>query len=222
MLARVDEFDPAFFHLSPLEARAMDPQQRLFLQESYRALEDAGYAGDGDERAFGVFAGCATNDYTQLLTDSGSRDSGQAFLGNAPSILAARIAYFLNLTGPTLAVDTACSSSLVAVHLACESIRRGECTAALADGVAVMVTPELLIRTSQTGMLSPTGRSAPFDADADGIVLGEGVGVVVLKRLDAALADGDQVHAVIRAAWASTGTARPTASPPPAPLRRQH
>ncbi|MFE7390176.1 SDR family NAD(P)-dependent oxidoreductase [Streptomyces sp. NPDC057582] len=199
MLARVDEFDPAFFHLSPLEARAMDPQQRLFLQESYRALEDAGYAGDGGERAFGVFAGCATNDYTQLLTDSGSRDSGQAFLGNAPSILAARIAYFLNLTGPTLAVDTACSSSLVAVHLACESIRRGECTAALAGGVAVMVTPELLIRTSQTGMLSPTGRSAPFDADADGIVLGEGVGVVVLKRLDAALADGDQVHAVIRA-----------------------
>ena len=113
-------------------------------------------------------------------------------------MLPARIAYLLNFSGPTMALDTACSSSLVAVHLACESIRRGECEAALAGGVAVMTTPQMHIWCSKTGMLSPTGKCAPFDESADGIVLGEGVGVVVLKSLARALADGDTVHGVIR------------------------
>ncbi|GAA4092688.1 hypothetical protein GCM10022248_73920 [Nonomuraea soli] len=200
MLSAVDEFDAAFFNLSPLEAEAMDPQQRLFLQEAWHAMEDAGYAGgSGGRRPWGVFVGCAAGDYARRLAEAGLGDSGQAFLGNTSSVLPARIAYLLNFGGPTMAVDTACSSSLVAVHLACESIRRGECDAAVAGGVAVMTTAQMHIWCSNAGMLSPSGACAPFDESADGIVLGEGVGAVVLKRLDQALADGDHVHGVIRA-----------------------
>ncbi|MGY4996982.1 SDR family NAD(P)-dependent oxidoreductase [Streptomyces sp. 900105245] len=206
LLRGVDEFDPAFFRLSPLEAEAMEPQQRLFLEEAWKALEDAGYGsgatGRADERGSrdcGVFVGCGTGDYDEVLAAAGQSDTSHAFLGSAPSVLAARIAYFLDLTGPTLAVDTACSSSLTAVHLACESLRRGECETALAGGVALMLTPRVHIRCSNAGMLSPTGTSAPFDARADGIVLGEGVGVVVLKPLARALADGDHIHGVIKA-----------------------
>ncbi|HEU5109110.1 MAG TPA: beta-ketoacyl synthase N-terminal-like domain-containing protein, partial [Micromonosporaceae bacterium] len=199
MLADVASFDAGLFHLSPLDAQAMDPQQRLFLSEAWHALEDAGYAtSPGQRRPWGVFAGCAAGDYARLLADAGEGGSGQAFLGNSCAMLPARVGYLLNLSGPTMAVDTACSSSLVAVHLACESIRRGECEAALAGGVAVMNTAQMHIWCSRTGMLSPTGTCAPFDASADGIVLGEGVGVVVLKRLDRALADGDHIHGVIR------------------------
>uniref|UniRef100_UPI0015C563F8 SDR family NAD(P)-dependent oxidoreductase n=1 Tax=Streptomyces sp. JHA26 TaxID=1917143 RepID=UPI0015C563F8 len=201
LLDDVDAFDAAFFGVSPLEAEAMDPQQRLFLREAWNALEHAGYGAPRTAATgnCGVFVGSGAGDYGRLLADRGQRDSGYAFLGNAPSILAARIAYLLDLTGPTLAVDTACSSSLVAVHLACQSIRSGECDMALAGGVALMLTPELHVRCGQVGMLSPTGVCAPFAASADGTVLGEGVGAVVLKRLDRALADGDTVHGVIRA-----------------------
>ncbi|MFD4987451.1 SDR family NAD(P)-dependent oxidoreductase [Streptomyces sp. NPDC058374] len=201
MLSSVDEFDAGFFQVSPLEAQAMDPQQRLFLETAWRALEDAGYAVRSSERRkWGVFVGCGAGDYADVLAAAGEDPaSGYAFLGNSGSVLAARIAYLLNFSGPTMAVDTACSSSLVAVHLACESIRRGECEAAVAGGVAVLSTPRMHIMTSKTGMLSPTGRSAPFDASADGIVLGEGVGAVVLKSLERALADGDHIHGVIKA-----------------------
>ncbi|MCT7356957.1 phosphopantetheine-binding protein, partial [Streptomyces sp. 15-116A] len=201
LLDDVDAFDAAFFGISPLEAEAMDPQQRLFLREAWNALEHAGYGAPRTAATgtCGVFVGSGAGDYGRLLAERGERDSGYAFLGNAPSILAARIAYLLDLTGPTLAVDTACSSSLVAVHLACQSIRAGECDMALAGGVALMLTPELHVRCGQVGMLSPTGVCAPFAAPADGTVLGEGVGAVVLKRLDRALADGDTVHGVIRA-----------------------
>ncbi|MFC4534168.1 SDR family NAD(P)-dependent oxidoreductase [Sphaerisporangium dianthi] len=199
MLSDVDAFDAGFFSVSPLEAEAMDPQQRLFLEEAWHALEDAGYATkNGGRRPWGTFVGCAAGDYARLLAAAGEGNSGHAFLGNVSSVLPARIAYLLNFSGPTLAVDTACSSSLVAVHLACESIRRGECEAALAGGVAVMTTAQMHIWCSSAGMLSPSGTCAPFDASADGIVLGEGVGVVVLKRLDQALRDGDTVRAVIR------------------------
>ncbi|WP_432954400.1 SDR family NAD(P)-dependent oxidoreductase [Micromonospora haikouensis] len=200
MLDRVDLFDAGFFAVSPVEAESMDPQQRLFLQESWRALEHAGHAGMGGEpRRYGVFVGTGTGDYARLLGEQDVADTAQAFLGVSPSILAARIAYHLDLVGPTMAVDTACSSSLVAIHLAAESLRRGECDAALAGGVALMLTPQLHVRSSQIGMLSPSGRCRPFDEEADGTVLGEAVGVVLLKRLDRALADGDRVHAVIRA-----------------------
>ncbi|MGW2218549.1 SDR family NAD(P)-dependent oxidoreductase, partial [Nonomuraea sp. NPDC001684] len=217
MLTDVDAFDAAFFNISPLEAETMDPQQRLFLQEAWHALEDAGYAARSGRRPWGCFVGCGAGDYAGLLAAAGRDDTGHAFLGNASSVLPARIAYLLDFGGPTMAVDTACSSSLVAVHLACESIRRGECEAAVAGGVAVMNTPRMHIWCSKAGMLSPTGTCAPFDESADGIVLGEGVGVVVLKRLDRALADGDHVHGVIRASGvngdgASNGITAPSAS----------
>ncbi|MGC4806662.1 SDR family NAD(P)-dependent oxidoreductase [Micromonospora sp. DT233] len=197
LLSDVDSFDAAFFRISPMEAELMDPQQRLFLEQSWAALDDAGYATAGPRRC-GVFVGSGGGDYLRLLERSGQDDTGQAFLGNAPSILAARIGYLLDLTGPTMSVDTACSSSLVAVHLAVESLRSGACDMAIAGGVAVMVTPRMHVWTSKTGMLSPTGRCAPFDASADGIVLGEAVGAVVLKRLDRAVADGDHVYAVVK------------------------
>ncbi|MGW0487970.1 SDR family NAD(P)-dependent oxidoreductase [Streptomyces olivaceus] len=234
LVSGADEFDPAFFRLSPLEAEAMDPQQRLFLQEAWKALENTGYGGGGTDRPTergtrdcGVFVGCGAGDYTDLLTAAGQADTGHAFLGSSPSVLAARISYFLDLTGPTLAVDTACSSSLTAVHLACESLRRGECRTALAGGVALMLTPRLHIRCSNAGMLSPTGTSAPFDARADGIVLGEGVGVVVLKPLAQAVADGDHIHGVIRATGVNgdgrtNGMTAPSAAAQTELLRRVH
>ncbi|MFD4506944.1 SDR family NAD(P)-dependent oxidoreductase, partial [Streptomyces sp. NPDC058457] len=200
LMPDVDAFDASFFQLPPREAETMDPQQRLFLQEAWRALENAGYAGPAaGPRRWGVFAGCATGDYIDLLTEQGTAGTSGAFLGNAPSVLAARIAYLLDLTGPTLAVDTACSSSLVAVDLACASLLRGECETAIAGGVSVLSTPKMHIWTSKSGMLSPTGRCTPFAAEADGIVLGEAVGVVVLKPLDRAVADGDHIHGVILA-----------------------
>src|SRR6185437_15222491 len=118
--------------------------------------------------------------------------------GNSPAILPARIAYHLDLVGPCVAVDTACSSSLVAIYQACRSLTDGECDLALAGGVAAFATPEHLVLSSSVGMLSPTGRCRPFDADADGLALGEGVGVVLLKPLARALADGDPVHGVIK------------------------
>ncbi|WP_329213072.1 SDR family NAD(P)-dependent oxidoreductase [Streptomyces sp. NBC_01485] len=198
LLADLDTFDPRFFQLSPMEAEAMDPQQRQFLQQAWRALEDAGYAVPGARRRCGVYVGASGGDYHQLLREAGQADTGQAFLGTNMAILAARIAYLLDLSGPTMTVDTACSSSLTAVHLAAEAVRSGDCEMALAGGVALMTTPQMQLWTSKAGMLSPTGRSTPFDAGADGIVLGEGVGVVVLKSLRRAQADGDHIHAVIR------------------------
>ncbi|XVV00821.1 alpha/beta fold hydrolase [Actinosynnema sp. CA-248983] len=225
LLDDIDTFDAGLFRISPLEAEAMDPQQRLFLEQSWAALEDAGHAGK--PQRCGVFVGCAAGDYGQLLDAAGVGATGEAFLGTASSILPARIAYLLDLTGPTVAIDTACSSSLTAVHLACQSIRSGECDTALAGGVAVMCTPRMQVWTSQTGMLSPTGRCVPFDDSADGIVLGEGVGVVVLKRLDRALADGDHVHGVILADGVNgdgrtNGITAPSAASQAALLREVH
>ena len=196
----VDRFDAAFFNLSPMEAELMDPQQRIFLEHAWSALEDAGYAGaTGSTQQCGVFVGCAAGDYLRLLERAGAAGAGLVFLGNSPSILAARIAYFLNLNGPTLAVETACSSSLVAVHLACESIRNEECEMALAGGVALMSTPMVHNWVGGLSLLSPRGKIAPFDKSADGLVLGEGIGVVALKALDKALEDGDHIYGVIAA-----------------------
>ncbi|BAV98082.1 SDR family NAD(P)-dependent oxidoreductase [Lysobacter enzymogenes] len=193
-----DRFDPAFFNISPREARSMDPQQRLFLQACWHGIEHAGYnpkalAGSN----CGVFVGCAAGDYHQLSRRE--RLSGQGFTGAAPSILAARISYFLDLHGPSLAVDTACSSSLVALANACDSLASGATDLALAGGVNVMAGPGMHIMTAQVGMLGAGGRCRTFDAAADGIALGEGVGVVVLKRLADAERDGDCIHGVIEA-----------------------
>ena len=192
-----DLFDPLFFNISPTEAECMDPQQRLFLQACWHSIENAGY----DPRSLsgsrcGVFVGCGSSDYQQLSREHSW--SAQGFTGNAPSILAARISYFLNLRGASMAIDTACSSSLVALANACDSLSAGGSDMALAGGVCVMAGPEMHVKTAQAGMLSPQGQCYAFDNRADGIVPGEGVGVVLLKRLSDAERDGDLIQAVIR------------------------
>jgi len=194
-LDSIDLFDPLFFEISPTEAAYMDPQQRLFLEESWKALEDAGYAGRSmDKKKCGVYVGCVGSDYMHLFN---GESPAQSFWGNAGSVIPARIAYYLNLHGPAVAVDTACSSSLVSIHLACQSLWLQETEMALAGGVFIQQTPEFYQNTNRAGMLSPQGRCHTFDSRADGFVPGEGVGVVVLKRLEDALRDGDTIRGVI-------------------------
>lgn len=198
----VDRFDPLFFNLSHAEAEVMDPQQRLFLEEAWRALEHAGYEGrELSGVNCGVFVGAGTGDYGAIVRRANPALAQSAFagMGLTPSILAARISYFLNLKGPSVAIDTACSSSLVALHQACRSIQAGDCTMALVGGVSLILEPDQLVTTSKLQMLSPRGQCRPFDDGADGIALSEGVAVVVLKSLKAAVADGDRVLGVIRA-----------------------
>ncbi|MFI1761425.1 SDR family NAD(P)-dependent oxidoreductase [Streptomyces sp. NPDC020800] len=209
-----DRFDPAFFNLSGVEATYMDPQQRVFLEEAWKALEDSGYAGNAARgRRCGVYVGCQDSGYTALF---GDEVPAPAMWGNALSALPARISYHLDLQGPAVAVDTACSSSLVAIHLACQGLWGGETEMALAGGVSIQCTPQFYRLAGRAGMLSPTGRCHTFDDRADGFVPGEGVGVVVLKRLADALADGDHIHGVISGSGinqdgASNGITAPSA-----------
>jgi acyl transferase domain-containing protein/acyl carrier protein len=191
-----DLFDPLFFDISPVEAESMDPQQRLFLQACWHSIENAGYAARSlSGSKCGVFVGCTGGDYHRL--SQRRQLSAHGFTGGANSILAARISYFLNLQGPCVSIDTACSSSLVALAQACDSLTSGASDLALAGGVYVMVGPEMHIKTSQAGMLSAEGKCFTFDQRADGFVPGEGVGVVLLKRLADAERDHDIIHAVI-------------------------
>ena len=197
----VDLFDPQFFSISPREAVNMDPQQRLLLEVTWEAIEDAGVAASAlAGAAVGVFIAATGNDYAQLFTHTGDRTLLDAYYasGIAHSILSGRLSYFLGLHGPSLTVDTACSSSLVTVHLAVQSLRNGECRMALAGGVNLLLSPDNYIALSKYGMLAPDGRCKTFDAAADGFVRGEGCGMVVLKRLSDAQADGDRILAVIR------------------------
>lgn len=198
-LGGVDLFDPEFFGIAPLEAGTMDPQQRLLLETAWEAIEDAALPADSLRASrTGVFLGIGTTDYHRaVLADPGTIDT-YASTGTSFSVASGRIAYLLDLRGPALSIDTACSSSLVAVHLACRSLRTGECDLALAGGVSLMLSPEITINFCQAGMLSPDGRCKTFDAAADGYVRSEGCGVVVLKRLDDAVRDGDRVLAVVR------------------------
>jgi acyl transferase domain-containing protein/acyl carrier protein/SAM-dependent methyltransferase len=191
----IDQFDPVFFGISEREATYMDPQQRLFLEESWSALEDAGYAGAGvHEKQCGVYVGCGASAYDGL--DMGDAPP-QAFWGNSQAVIPARIAYSLNLQGPAIAVDTACSSSLVAIHLACQGLWARETEMAVAGGVFLQAAPGFHQVANRAGMLSPDGKCYSFDARANGFVPGEGVGAVVLKRLRDAMADGDYIHGVI-------------------------
>ncbi|HKP94390.1 MAG TPA: beta-ketoacyl synthase N-terminal-like domain-containing protein [Fibrobacteria bacterium] len=192
-----DLFDPLFFNISPAEAESMDPQQRLFLQACWHGIEDAGYdARKLSGSRCGVFVGCGAGDYNRA--EAAEDLSAYGLMGGSPSILAARISYFLNLQGPCLSIETACSSSLVAIAEACDSLVSGGSELALAGGVYVMSGPAMHIMTSQSGMLSADGRCFAFDQRANGFVPGEGVGVVVLKRLADARRDGDNVLGVIR------------------------
>ncbi|MDX6364046.1 MAG: polyketide synthase, partial [Streptomyces sp.] len=201
VLPGLDQFDADFFGISFREAREMDPQQRLLLEVSWEALEHAGLTKPGLAGSrTGVFFGMLGMDYTLLHSKTRGVKGIDPYYasGKEFSFAPGRLAYTLGLHGPALSVNTACSSSLVAVHLACRALASGEADTALAGGVNVLAAPELSIFMSKVQALSPTGRCKPFAADADGIVRGEGCGVVVLKRLDDALADGDRVLAVIR------------------------
>jgi acyl transferase domain-containing protein/NADPH:quinone reductase-like Zn-dependent oxidoreductase/acyl carrier protein len=196
---RVDEFDAAYFGIAPREAARMDPQQRLLLEVAYEALDDAGLPRDqlAGTRA-GVFIASYNDDYGHLLLSDRTLIDAHTGTGTAQSIAANRLSYLLNLQGPSLTIDTACSSSLVAVHLACQSLRNAECPLAIAGGVSLILSPEMSISLSKWGFMAPDGRCKAFDARADGFVRGEGCGVIVLKRLSDALADGDRVLAIIR------------------------
>ncbi len=197
LLDDIESFDAPFFRLSPREAATMDPQQRLLLEVAWETLEAAGYAGRLTGSRTGVFVGAMASEYLpRLLKQPGTLDTHVA-TGNATSVIANRLSYFLNLAGPCLAVDTACSSSLVAVHLAVESIRRGECEYALAGGTQVGLASSHHEIMNRLGALAPRGRCRTFDRTADGYVLGEGVGLVLLKPLDAAIADGDHIQGVL-------------------------
>ncbi|MEU3054376.1 type I polyketide synthase [Streptomyces griseus] len=199
----VDRFDAAFFDISGREAAAMDPQHRVFLETCWHALENAGIGTPAGAGApVGVFAGSGgvlTSYLPEVLENAGRPADPTASLeqlGSDKDFLATRVSYKLNLTGPGLTVQTACSTSLVAVHLACQSLLRGECEAALAGGVNIRI-PTVGHWHRRGGILSPDGRCRPFDADAQGTIFGSGVGVVVLKPLAAALRDGDTVYATI-------------------------
>jgi acyl transferase domain-containing protein len=193
----VEMFDAELFHISPREAAGMDPQQRLLLETAWTALDDAAALGEDAPLNTGVFIGVMNHDYAQLAAAVSESDSHTGS-GNGMSVAAGRIAHALGLRGPTLAVDTACSSSLVALHLAASALRAGECDLALAGGVNLILAPTSTVVECQMRMLSPDGRCKAFDADADGFVRGEAVGVVVLKRLSDALRDGDRIRALVR------------------------
>ena len=198
-VGNVDQFDAEFFGIAPVEAASMDPQQRMVLELSWHALEHAGHAPSSlaGTRA-GVYLGISNSDYGRALFAHPELIDPYFSPGTAFSVAAGRVSYVLGLQGPAISVDTACSSSLVSLHLACQGLRLGECDLALAGGVNLILTPELNINFSKAGMMSRDGRCRTFDADAAGYVRGEGGGMVVLRRLRDALADGDRVLAVVR------------------------
>ncbi|MFV3130826.1 type I polyketide synthase [Niveispirillum sp. KHB5.9] len=200
-LGDIDGFDAGFFGLSPREVRSMDPRQRLLLEVGHEALADALIpASKLAGSATGLYLGLYNDDFAQLHMRLDRPDGLDAYLGTgiSHSIAAARLSYLLDLRGPALALDVACASSLAAVHLACASLRAGESDLALAGGVNLILAPLFGMITDAMGMMAPDGRCKPFDARADGFVRSEGCGIVVLKRLADALADGDPIRAVIR------------------------
>ncbi|MCO8122155.1 SDR family NAD(P)-dependent oxidoreductase [Stieleria sp. TO1_6] len=197
----IDQFDPDLFGISPREAAWMDPQQRLLLETAYRAAEDAGIAIESMAgRQVSVHVGISSFDYA--VAGLSSRDRGvigpYSNTGGSSSIAANRISYCFDLRGESVAVDTACSSSLVAAHLACQSLQNPATKLAFAGGVNALLLPDFYVAFSQLGVLSSDGRCKTFDAAANGYVRSEGAGMVLLKRLDDALADGDSIYAVIR------------------------
>ncbi len=195
----VDRFDAHFFGIGTHEAARMDPHQRLLLEVAWEALEHGGINPENLARSStGVFLGVFHSDFSNLALSDPDKIDLYSGTGTANNVLAGRLSYLLDLRGPSLVVDTACSSALVAVHLACQSLRNKECDMAIAGGVTVLLTPLSPIMSSRMQLIARDGRCKTFDARADGIVLGEGCGAVVLKRLSTALADEDNILAVIR------------------------
>lgn len=195
------EFDPDFFGISPREATGLDPQQRLLLEVAWEALDDAGVAGRAAGESVGVYIGGFVVDQSVVgvVGPALAHVDMHTAASASYTMLSNRIAYALDLVGPALTVDTACSSSLVAFHLACQAIENGDCTMALAGGVNVMLQPETFVMMCKGGFLAADGRCKSFDAAGDGYGRGEGGGVVVLKKLDDAVRDGDRVYAVVKA-----------------------
>ncbi|KAI0103346.1 hypothetical protein GGR51DRAFT_573276, partial [Nemania sp. FL0031] len=193
------QFDSSFFNISPREAKSMDPQHRLLLQAAFEALEDSGYYPNStpsfQKETFGVFVGVATNDYVDNL-----RQDIDVYYspGTLRGFLSGRISYAFDFLGPSIVIDTACSSSLVALHQACQALRSGECTAALAGGVNTITSPDMYNGLARAHFLSPTGQCKPFDAAADGYCRAEGCGLVVVKKLSDAIKENDNIYGVIR------------------------
>ncbi|KNE75202.1 poliketide synthase (plasmid) [Candidatus Burkholderia crenata] len=197
-LKDIDHFDPLYFGISPSEAEVMDPQHRLFVKTVWEALLDAGYRPEALAKSnAGVFVGVQFQEYQQLLIAAGILSS-RVCTGNAHTMLANRVSYLLDISGPSEVIDTSCSSSLVALAHAVSSLRKGDCTIAIAGGANLILVPDVHVMGSQLGVLSSTGRCRPLDQNADGYVRGEGVGTIVLKTLRQAEEDGDHIYAVVR------------------------
>ncbi|WP_433325198.1 beta-ketoacyl synthase N-terminal-like domain-containing protein [Spirillospora sp. CA-294931] len=223
-LSGIDRFDAGFFGISPREARQMDPQQRLLMEVAWEAMEDSGVPREGwRHSATSLHFGILGSDYMVLHAKTVGPEGVDPYFasGKEFSFAAGRIAYTFDLRGPSMTVNTACSSSLVAVHLACQGLRSGEVDTALAGGVNAMVAPELTLYMDRVQALSRTGRCRPFDARADGVVRGEGCGIVVLKRLEDALRDRDQVYGVIRGSAVNQDGHSAGLTAPSAPAQRE-
>ncbi len=227
LLDQVDGFDAAFFGVSPREAESLDPQQRLLLEVAWEALENAGQQPSalvGSDT--GVFVGLCSSDYQhRVLLRGAEQFDAYCATGNMPSTAAGRLSYVLDFQGPCMTVDTACSSSLVSITLACQSLRAGDCSVALAGGVNLVLSPFGMSLLAETQALSPDGRCRTFDARANGFVRGEGCGIIVVKRISDAVRDGDPIRAIVRG-WAvnqdgrSTGLTAPNVLSQQALLRR--
>lgn len=200
----IEYFDAPFFGINPREAETMDPQQRLFLECAWHALEDAGYAPEGFDGAIGIYAGCGRStywDYINRFPDFLSKTTYlQVMLGNDKDYLTTHASYKLGLTGPSVCIQASCATSLVAVNQACQALRTSQCDMALAGGICIRVPAQVGYLYHEGGIFSPDGHCRVFDADAQGMLFGNGVGLVVLRRLADALKAGDPIRAVIKGA----------------------
>lgn len=193
-ISNVDQFDPLFFKISPKEAVHMDPSERIFMEETWKAIEDAGYNPKSiSEQSWGVFC-CAKGDYEEKIVMTADR----AYYNPTNSFASSRISYFLNLTGPAVFSDTACSSTLTVIEEACDNLVLGNCEVAIAGGGGIYSTPSMMVGSSQSLLFSPDEKCYTFDARANGTVIGEAIGVVILKPLEKAIADKDHIYGVIR------------------------
>ena len=200
----VDRFEASFFHISPREAETMDPQQRLFLEVVWKLLEDAGYTPNTLGKETGVFVGVIASDYN-TYTDEAALKGVPCYRNSEFYQIPNRISYFFDFHGPSLAVDTACSSSGAALHLACKSLKQKECETAIVGGINLLLHPSRFIQYSQMGTLAPDNRCKPFGEGANGTLLGEGIGALLLKPLGKAVKERDNIYAVIKGSAINSG-----------------